>query len=423
MEKLNDNSLSKYKLTKLLVLCDNYPNGLGEFFLDDEMLIAAEFFDEIIIFSPEQKELFKHNVPKNLKQFNIENELIILDVISSLLFIFSKDFIVEIFKDFNVNFFNKLKICLADVLKSSQIIRSINKNINSLKINQESTIFYSYWHDYKALALARMQKNSKSLFVSRAHSSDIFTFRSKYHYLPFKKYILTKLDSTLSISEQGKNELSKYLAVDSNKVKISRLGKNNERKPILLKTSDKYIVCSCSHFNKLKRVHLIPKILKEMNMSNVHWVHFGWGYPEYEQKVLDELKDVSFTYELRGKIENEVILDYYNQNFVDLFINLSTHEGIPVSIMEAFSAGIPVLATNVGATAEIVDESCGFLVESKINTTSLSEIIKDFLFSGQENIEKKRRNAYNKWFEMYNADLNYKRFYEELIQLHVEKNS
>jgi glycosyltransferase involved in cell wall biosynthesis len=126
---------------------------------------------------------------------------------------------------------------------------------------------------------------------------------------------------------------------------------------------------------------------------------------------------------LRGKIENEVILDYYNQNFVDLFINLSTHEGIPVSIMEAFSAGIPVLATNVGATAEIVDESCGFLVESKINTTSLSEIIKDFLFSGQENIEKKRRNAYNKWFEMYNADLNYKRFYEELIQLHVEKNS
>ncbi len=407
----------------LILVCDNYPNGLGEFFLDDEMMIAKEYFDEIIVFSPEQKELFKHNVPENLKQFTVDNQLIILDVISSLLFIFSRDFIVEIFEDINGNFFKKLKISLADVLKSSRIIRSINKTLNSLKINTENAIFYSYWHDFKAFSLARLQKNNKSLFVSRAHSSDIFAFRSTYNYLPFKKYIITNLDFTLSISEQGKNELSKYSAPSSNKIKISRLGKNNERTPILHKTSDKYIICSCSHFNKLKQVHLIPKILKEMNLSNVHWVHFGWGYPEYEQLVKEELKDASFTYELRGKTENEEILDYYNQNFVDLFINLSAHEGIPVSIMEAFSAGIPVLATNVGATAEIVDESCGFLVESKINTTNLSEMIKDFIFSGQENIEKKRRNAYNKWFDMYNADLNYKRFFKELIQLHVEKNS
>ena len=35
-------------------------------------------------------------------------------------------------------------------------------------------------------------------------------------------------------------------------------------------------------------------------------------------------------------------------NDFDLFVNMSLSEGIPVSIMEAISFGIPIIATNVG---------------------------------------------------------------------------
>ena len=48
------------------------------------------------------------------------------------------------------------------------------------------------------------------------------------------------------------------------------------------------------------------------------------------------------------------MLDYYKNNIIDIFINLSASEGIPVSIMDAISFGIPCIATNVGGTGEIV---------------------------------------------------------------------
>jgi glycosyltransferase involved in cell wall biosynthesis len=40
----------------------------------------------------------------------------------------------------------------------------------------------------------------------------------------------------------------------------------------------------------------------------------------------------------------------------DLFVLASHHEGLPVAVMEAFAAGVPVVATRVGGLAEAVDD-------------------------------------------------------------------
>ena len=46
----------------------------------------------------------------------------------------------------------------------------------------------------------------------------------------------------------------------------------------------------------------------------------------------------------------------------DAYVNCSTSEGISLTILEAMAAGLPVVATAVGGTPEILDESCARLV-------------------------------------------------------------
>lgn len=46
----------------------------------------------------------------------------------------------------------------------------------------------------------------------------------------------------------------------------------------------------------------------------------------------------------------------------DVYVNCSTSEGISLTILEAMAAGLPVVATAVGGTPEVVNRECGTLV-------------------------------------------------------------
>jgi glycosyltransferase involved in cell wall biosynthesis len=49
----------------------------------------------------------------------------------------------------------------------------------------------------------------------------------------------------------------------------------------------------------------------------------------------------------------------------DAYVSSSVSEGISLTILEGMSAGLPVIATAVGGTPEIVDASCALLVPSR----------------------------------------------------------
>jgi glycosyltransferase involved in cell wall biosynthesis len=49
----------------------------------------------------------------------------------------------------------------------------------------------------------------------------------------------------------------------------------------------------------------------------------------------------------------------------DTFVNSSTSEGVSLTILEAMAAGLPVVATAVGGTPEVLDETSGCLVPAR----------------------------------------------------------
>jgi glycosyltransferase involved in cell wall biosynthesis len=90
-------------------------------------------------------------------------------------------------------------------------------------------------------------------------------------------------------------------------------------------------------------------------------------------------------------------------------MNLSITEGIPVSIMEAQSVGIPALVTKVGGTSEIVNKENGFLVDKNFDVRDVVSIIKNYFEGDKKKYQNKRNLSYTNWEKKYSAK-NYMKF-------------
>lgn len=129
-----------------------------------------------------------------------------------------------------------------------------------------------------------------------------------------------------------------------------------------------YTIVSCSNIIPVKRCNKIVDILSCLDGFQIQWFHFGDG--EEREKLIqytqNKLSD-NVSFHIDGAIPNSELMDFYKNTQVDLFINVSDSEGIPVSMMEALSFGIPVIATNVGGTSEIITDGVnGFLIEKTL---------------------------------------------------------
>jgi colanic acid/amylovoran biosynthesis glycosyltransferase len=108
-------------------------------------------------------------------------------------------------------------------------------------------------------------------------------------------------------------------------------------------------------------------------------------------------------------------MEYYRNNPVDLFINTSSSEGLPVSIMEASSFGIPTIATNVGGTGEIVrDGETGFLLNADVSPKELADKIEQFALLPEGKKKLLRTNCRTLWMDEFHAATNYERFAQNI---------
>jgi len=139
------------------------------------------------------------------------------------------------------------------------------------------------------------------------------------------------------------------------KFTVSRLG--TEDPGFLSKPSvkNKISIASCFFAVLVKRIDLIIKGIA-MCVNKYKEIKFEWHYigDGPLKKSLDNLAFSTFpknvTYYSYGLIPNKEVFDVYRENNIDVFINTSKSEGLPVSIMEAQSCGIPIIATSVGGT-------------------------------------------------------------------------
>lgn len=405
----------------LILITSHFPFGYGESFLEKEINLLEKQFEKVCIIardvvsiqyqsiSPDTR-IFRYNPSNNfIKNLGVP-WLVIRNLKSFLTALF---FELSTIRNHNPFTFQILKILIHDLLKSLELRQYIEKII-AREISGRDLILYSYWFDSSALAVSMVKEMGRSLIkISRTHRADLYAEESENKYLSFQKWKILKLNKIFFISNHGKEYLEKKFKLTIPNGYIARLGVDPA--PILIdrKQKESFIIVSCSFIKRVKRIDLIIRSLKLIKEARIEWIHLGGGEMQahMEGLAMQYLSGLpNIKYQFRGFLEQNEIIEFYSNNWVDLFINVSSSEGIPVSIMEAFAFGIPALATNVGGVSEIVNEDNGILVSVDSSPSIIADKIKYILSMTEEERAGLRKSAFEMWKEYYSAKDNFLEF-------------
>ena len=392
----------------LVLFTNTFPYGMGESFLETEIKYLAKEFDKIIIY-PIKKDGEKRELPLNVeissdfiifkvnsfspKKTILKNILLISIVLWNELVVSKKRKLF--YKKFKVYF----NILIYRIACSELLIKEFEK------FDSENVVFYSYWFNQWSSLLCLMTNRKKIKVQQRIHGYDYDPIRYENGFIPFRKFEMTRIDRLFPASNYAvnviKNSFPNFKKIHLSKLGVSSGGINPAN------YSDTFKIVSCSNIISLKRVNLIVEVLSYLKVKT-NWTHFGDGdmKAEIESKIKSLSDNVSVV--LKGQEKNSDILKFYKYNSVDLFITFSEIEGgVPVSIMEAISFGIPCVGCDIGGVNEIVNSNTGFLFKKDFSPKHVASILEKYFLSTEESKMKLRISSREFWKENYSAEKNY----------------
>ena len=205
----------------------------------------------------------------------------------------------------------------------------------------------------------KIAKHHKLPHIITEHWSrvDKFISGSLFGYLGKKTY--NNADCVTVVSDYLKNSLSKHFTnPDKIKVvpnvistKVFNYHKKND-------TGNELNFTCVAHWNSPKRPDLIFESLNEVAKSNSKsFVLNVVG----EGALLNDLKHQTWNFKINycGNLSPDKLATVLHKT--DYFLHASEIETFSIVIAEALATGTPVLASNVGATGELINNSCGYL--------------------------------------------------------------
>lgn len=397
-----------------------YENDTGEMYLRSEIYELASSFHKVIILACdacEGNDYVIESLPENVipvalqkSKFGRSKISYSVGIVKALFAKWDEHFIAE-WKSRN-NWKEKLFLLYFQA-KCDRRLNAIASRKSVFNDLGSGVCVYSYrFFDaaYVAVKIKELFLNTYTVnCISRAHGYDLYEERNGLCYLPMRRYLLEKLNLVLPCSKDGADYLAQKYPMYADKIKCSYLGSQNVICPEYVAT-DKLELVSCSAILPVKRVHLIAQLVRNLSKQiPVSWTHIGDG-PE-RHKIESEYQDLaeSGVMTLVGWKTPDEVKELYQKGTYDLFINLSTSEGLPQAIMEALSYGIPVVATDAGGNREcVLGGQNGYIIPVSYTENDLVEWIVEY-HKRKRKIQF-RKNARLHWEKYFDAENNIKKF-------------
>ena len=182
-------------------------------------------------------------------------------------------------------------------------------------------------------------------------------------------------------------------------------------------TNDQINITIVSRLVSHKNIEKIIKAISDLNSPLINLNIIGDG-PE-----LNQLQKISLESNNKDNIifHGKLNRDEINHIFLnsDIYIQASNYEGLPHSLLEAMSYGIPVLCTPVGECKEILgNEDRGYILDLPVSKNNIKSKISQIF--GEKNIANKKgergKDFINENYNLTNSFNLYKNLFTRLLE-------
>ena len=398
MSESSDHTLEQPREPEILHLYTlHYPQGTWEAFIEAELPYLARAFKEVKIFPKRHTGEALRELPANVSvHFIAEHGQ--SSIMARLALMGMNIFKGSFLKQFSFQY------SLAGQLlgKKQQLAAYIQRNPRALH--------YSFWFSEWATILGALSQDKViSGYVSRAHGYDLYDERAELGYHPYRHVQSIGLKKVFPISDLGAayiRERLPHIAIERFYLGTLDCGKGP------LPTAGITKILSVAIALPLKRLDRMVAAIAQCK-EPVQWTYVGNG-PDLDL-LMEKAKDLPAHVSVRflGHLEHDAVMELYQQESFHFLMSVSETEGLPVSMMEAISFGVPVLSSKVGGVHELVNSQTGMLFHVDTPIPELAAMIDGLLDSPMRSTAF-REGVRGFWQTHFSADENYPSFIQKI---------
>lgn len=225
------------------------------------------------------------------------------------------------------------------------------------------------------LAARKVRKNGTKVFYTAHgfHFCKGAPLKNWLIFYPAEKFLSRYTDVLFTINKEDFERAKHFHAketvyvpgvgIDIDKFRNTQVDRAEKRNSLGI-PADAFLLLSVGELIKRKNHELVIRALAELNNPAIHYAIAGSGeLKEYLPQLAESLG-------LGGRVH---FLGYRNDTAelyktADVLVHPSYQEGLPVAVMEALASGLPVIATNIRGSADLIEDGVnGFIIDNSIS--------------------------------------------------------
>lgn len=257
-------------------------------------------------------------------------------------------------------------LAIGDMIKSYRIIKKQSRKRKYDLMHCHSPIGGAI----ARLALRRERKHSGTKVVYTAHGFHFFEGAPKKNWLvyyPVEKLCARFTDALLTINREdydfareklhaGRVEYIPGVGIDTERfcAPVDRV----EKRRLLGIPEDAPLLFSVGELNANKNHESALRAFASIRDNRAHYAIAGKG--ALDAHIVELCREMKIEERVHILGYREDVAELYG--IADIFVHPSYREGLPVSVIEAMSSGLPVIGSKIRGNVDLIDEQGGILL-------------------------------------------------------------